>query len=99
MSLESVEQVAWVRMCVCVCVLEAGHGRENGERFSWPGAPHQTRPEALGELFLLTFLPAESVLQDSLCMPGEDYRGKPTHPKRDVWVIRVETDSFDADRS
>ena len=43
-------------------MLEARHGREDGERFSWPGAPHQTRLEARGELFLLTLLSDESVL-------------------------------------
>ena len=43
-------------------VLEARHGSEDGERFSWPGAPHQTRLEARGELFLLTLLSDESVL-------------------------------------
>ena len=98
-SVLSLKSVGARRLGLDAYVLEAGHGREDGERFSWPGAPHQTRPKALGELFLVTFLPDESVLPDSLCMPGEDYRGEPTHPNRDVWVIRVETDSLDADRS
>lgn len=28
----------------------------------------------------------------SLCMAGEDYKGRAVHRNRDVWVIRVETD-------
>ena len=39
-----------------VRVLEARPGREDSERFSWPGALHQTRLEALGESFPLSIL-------------------------------------------
>ena len=66
-------------------MLEARHGSEDGERFSWPGAPHQTRLEARGEALL-------SKNRFCMCVPGEDYEGKPTHRNRDVWVIRVEID-------
>lgn len=50
-------------------MLEARHGREDGERF-WPGAPHQTRLEARGELFLLTLLSDEPVLPQSVHARG-----------------------------
>ena len=29
----------------------------------------------------------ESSLPDSLCLPGEEYSGRPVHCNRDVWVI------------
>ena len=35
----------------------------------------------------------------SLWWSGEDYKGQPTHRKRDVWVMRVETDFWDAEES
>ena len=62
-------------------MLEARHGREDGERFSWPGAPHQTRLEARGEFFLLTLLSDEPVLPQSVHarrrLPGPTCTPKP----------------------
>ena len=63
----------------------------------------QERPIKLGwklwvSLFLCPFLSNEWFCY-SLCMPGQDYLGRDVHRSRDVWVIRVETDFWDAERS
>ena len=54
----------------------------------------QERPIKLGPKLWVTvpilklFCPMdESSLPDSLCPPGEEYRGRPVHCTRDVWVI------------
>ena len=62
----------------------------------------QERPIKLGwklwvSLFLCPFLSNEWFCY-SLCMPGQDYLGRDVHRSRDVWVIRVETDFWDAER-